>query len=153
MSKGLLSVAAAALFFACWAVLPCVSYAGEYVGSARCGECHETEYETFKKHSVKSKSWKSVAIMASDLTKAELEGCYECHTTGYGKGGFVSIESTPQFADVGCETCHGPGAAHSEFGEPDLITRKPDVKSCETCHNESRVQAFGYKPLISSGAH
>jgi len=153
MKKGFVPVALLALIAVCGLCIVQQAVAGAYVGSARCGECHETEYETFQKHSVKAKSWKSVFIMASDLTPQELEGCYDCHTTGHGKGGFVSIETTPELADVGCETCHGPGAQHAETGDPEMITRKPDIKTCETCHNEIRVQAFGYKPLISSGAH
>lgn len=132
---------------------PAITSAAEFVGTKACADCHETEYENFKKHSKKAKSWKSIEIMSSDLTPEEQRGCYECHTTGYGKGGFVSIEQTPHLADVGCETCHGPGAAHADSGDPDEITRTPAIEDCETCHNSSRVEDFNFKPLIYSGAH
>ena len=83
-----------------------------YVGSKTCPGCHEEQYETFNKYSRKDKYLKSREIMASDLKPDELQGCYECHTTGHGKpGGFVDIRSTPDKAEVGCETCHGPGSA------------------------------------------
>lgn len=126
-----------------------------YVGSKRCAECHPDEYHNFSTHSKKSKSWDSVAIMQSDLTPQELEGCYDCHTTGHGKpGGFVNIKETPNLAEVGCETCHGPGQQHVESdGDPELISRKLTSQDCMRCHNEERVANFRYKPLIVSGAH
>jgi len=128
--------------------------AGSYIGSKACSECHDEQYEHFSQHSKKAKSWHSIEIMASDLTPEEVKGCYECHTTGYGKGGFESIEKTPELADVGCETCHGPGAEHAEAGgDPSLIQRTPSIANCESCHNADRVEDFNFKPLIFSGAH
>lgn len=138
----------------CLFVLPSIGGATEYAGSKACADCHEEQYERFEKHSKKAHSWDSIKVMASDLKPEELKGCYDCHTTGYGKGGFVDYETTPHLADVGCETCHGPGAAHiEEGGDPDLITLRPDVASCESCHNKSRIKDFNFKPLIHSGAH
>lgn len=102
------------LAFTLW---PGSAMGGPYAGSKACGGCHAEQYERFTSHSKKSVSWSSVAIMASDLKPFELEQCYGCHTTGHGQGGFVSIEQTPQLADVGCETCHGPGGSmpHAEI--------------------------------------
>ncbi len=126
-----------------------------YVGSAACKDCHEEQYDNFMKYSKKARSDKSVKIMASDLTAAELAECYGCHATGYGKpGGFVSYEKTPHLGDAGCEVCHGPGHDHVESGgDEDLIKRKLTMQDCESCHNEDRVQSFNFKPLIYSGAH
>jgi len=128
---------------------------GDFVGSAKCGECHEEEYDKFKTYSKKSESWHSIEIMASDLTADEIEGCYGCHTTGYGQpGGFVSIQSTPHLADVGCETCHGSGRAHVESdGDPSLIKRKSTETDCAKCHNAERIQIFDFRPLFNAGAH
>lgn len=128
-------------------------HAGGYVGSKACGECHEEEFQRFTAHSKKARSWESVEVMASDLTQEELRGCFDCHTTGYGKGGFISHDATPHLADVGCETCHGPGAEHADMGDPSLITRTPTLDDCRRCHNADRVQNFDFKPLIHSGAH
>lgn len=125
-----------------------------YVGSKACSSCHEKEYLSFSKYSKKAKSWESVAIMRAKLKDHELKQCYECHTTGYGKqGGFVSKEATPDMADVGCETCHGPGSAHAASGDPKLMTRRPTVETCTACHNPQRVEDFRFKPLLFSGAH
>ncbi len=125
-----------------------------YVGSEACADCHEVEYNNYKKFSKKAHSSKSVKIMASDLDPDELEECFVCHTTGYGKpGGFVSFEQTPKLADAGCEVCHGPGSLHAEDGDPELIKRKMGIKDCEVCHNAERVSNFNFKPLIFGGAH
>ncbi len=127
--------------------------ADPYSGSRACGECHPEQYERFTSHSRKSVSWNSVAIMASDLKPFELEQCYGCHTTGHGQGGFVSIEQTPQLADVGCETCHGPGGEHAASGNPAFIKKAPGLETCGKCHNPERVRSFKFKPLIYGGAH
>ncbi len=126
-----------------------------YVGTNACKDCHEEQHDKFIKFSKKAHSAHSVQIMASDLTEAELAGCYACHATGYGKpGGFVSHEKTPHLADAGCEVCHGPGKEHVDSGgDVSLIKGKVTMQDCETCHNEDRVRSFNYKPLIFSGAH
>ena len=125
-----------------------------YVGTAACRQCHEQEHAIFSKHSKKAHSKQNVEKMRAKLTQSELENCYQCHTTGYGKkGGFVSYEATPHLGDVGCETCHGPGSVHAESGDTAAITRKPSVDSCLVCHNAERIQNFNFRPLRYSGAH
>ena len=126
-----------------------------YVGTAACKDCHEEQYDNFTKYAKKAHSDRSIKIMASDLSEAELAQCYGCHTTGYGKpGGFVSYEKTPHVADAGCEVCHGPGQEHVESGgDTELIKGKLTMEDCQGCHNESRVKAFNFKPLLYGGAH
>jgi hypothetical protein len=125
-----------------------------YVGSAVCQDCHETEYENFKKYAKKAHSFGSLKAMKKGLTDAEYRSCFECHTTGYGKpGGFRSEAETPEMKDAGCEVCHGPGAAHAESEDPEDIKGTLTPRDCEHCHNGERVAAFDYKPLIYGGAH
>ena len=144
-----------AVFLACMLCPVPVMAENSYVGTAACKDCHEEEYGNFTKFAKKAHSDKSIKIMASDLTEAELAECYACHTTGYGKpGGFVSYEKTPHVADAGCEVCHGPGHDHVESGgDAGLIKGKLSMEDCEGCHNESRVKAFNFKPLLYGGAH
>jgi hypothetical protein len=133
---------------------PAPDSAAIYIGSSACQQCHEDESKNFADFSKKAHSRINVEKMRPKLSKEELEGCYSCHTTGYGKkGGFVSYETTPHLADVGCETCHGPGSLHAETGDTDEITRKPSVESCLVCHNAERIQNFNFRPLRYSGAH
>lgn len=126
-----------------------------YVGSEVCKGCHADEYSTFQKYAKKSKSFESILAMKPKLTKDEFQGCFECHTTGYGaKGGFISEEKTPELKNAGCEVCHGPGSLHVELeGDPEAINFDLSINDCTKCHNESRVGAFNFKPLLFGGAH
>lgn len=126
-----------------------------YVGTAACKDCHEEQHENFTKFAKKAHSDRSVKVMSSDLTEAELAECYGCHATGYGKpGGFVSYEKTPHLADAGCEVCHGPGKEHVDSGgDAGLIKGKLSMADCEGCHNAARVKSFNFKPLLYGGAH
>lgn len=125
-----------------------------YVGSQACRECHPGEHANFKAYSKKARSFQSVLKMVHGLTEAELKKCYECHTTGYGRpGGFVSQAQTPNLAEVGCETCHGPASRHVVSQSRKDIRDRVSTKDCDACHNSERIAAFNFKPMIHSGAH
>lgn len=154
LRRGAGAVGLAALVALCW-LAPAATQTATYVGSAMCGDCHDYEYGNFKKYAKKAHSADSVKIMAPDLTEEELQECFHCHATGYGKpGGFVSLEETPELADAGCEVCHGPGSLHVEYGgDPSYIKGDLDIADCEVCHSAERVATFDYKPLLFGGAH
>ena len=81
--------------------------------------------------------------------------CAECHATGYEKNydaAMRSYASTQAEIGVGCEACHGPGAAHLDWADgldvaeshPDLdaygftqsfATTEATVQQCATCHS------------------
>ncbi len=154
----------AALFGMAISLPPCINAfstasaesLNHFVGSAACADCHGDEYERFTTHAKKAKSDKNVQKMASNLKPHELEGCYECHTTGYGQpGGFVSYEETPELGHAGCEVCHGPGQAHIESGgDPDTIKGELFFeRDCKHCHISERLQLFDFRPLTKAGAH
>ena len=73
------------------------------------------------------------------------EACVVCHegfdtTINATKHGLVRNERTPAAAQ-GCETCHGPGEAHSQDPENvklrqfDHLSAKAVSDTCATCHN------------------
>jgi hypothetical protein len=125
-----------------------------YIGSEQCRNCHEKEYKSFREYAKKSRSYESIERVKKGLTEEEIQGCYICHTTGYGKpGGFISVEKTPHLKNAGCEVCHGPGELHAKTKDPKYIKRHLTMKDCEGCHISERVKAFRYKPLIHGGAH
>ena len=125
-----------------------------YVGSEACKECHEKEYANYITYAKKAASFESIKKMEKKLTPEEYRGCFECHTTGYGKnGGFVSEKETPQFKDAGCEVCHGPGSLHVDTEDPNEIISNISMENCNSCHSEDRVDAFDFKPLLFGGAH
>jgi len=120
----------------------CVTAAAEdaaCIGSQKCMKCHFKQHATWKKE-------KHAAAYETIAKEADKDLCVSCHTTGYGKGGFKDMESTPELANVGCESCHGPGSKHAAAmdeikkagGEATddakaLITKTPTT--CSNCHN------------------
>jgi DmsE family decaheme c-type cytochrome len=72
--------------------------------------------------------------------------CLACHEDRGSyratKHGFAFNERTPA-ANMGCESCHGPGRAHAESGDASLIRRFSTLKpsdasaTCTTCHNRA----------------
>ena len=134
--------------------VPCFAEEKIYIGSKACKNCHEREYLNFMTYAKKANSFNSIKKMEKKLTPEEYQGCFECHTTGYGKkGGFISEEKTPDLMIAGCEVCHGPGSLHADSENPDLIIRDISMENCTTCHNDDRIEAFNFKPLLFGGAH
>jgi DmsE family decaheme c-type cytochrome len=77
------------------------------------------------------------------------EACKTCHEDVYKK----SFENTPHFKTTlndghGCESCHGPGAAHVA-GAGDIskiisfkkLSRQQSSERCLSCHGESHKQS------------
>jgi len=71
--------------------------------------------------------------------------CMSCHEDQSDKGtrhGQAFNERTPA-SNQGCESCHGPGQAHAESGDPALIRRFTQMtpaavsEVCTTCHNRA----------------
>ncbi len=109
--------------------LPGIGGASDYVGADICLNCHR------EVHAAWSTSKHAHAMDA--LTAAHQESnpsCVGCHTTAYGVGGFVSMNATPKFAGVQCESCHGPGMTHVASRNPADINRTPLTNVCGSCH-------------------
>jgi hypothetical protein len=80
-----------------------------YVGVETCAGCHQKEHEVWS-------TTRHAHAMATLEKKSEQfdNECIRCHVVGYQRGGFQSLYTTPQFANVQCEECHGPGRKHAE---------------------------------------
>lgn len=87
--------------------------AAKYLGSQKCMMCHQDQHQAWQKMK-HSKAWESLSAEQIASGKDEKTGraCVECHSTGFGKGGFESAEKTPALKGVGCEACHGAGSNH-----------------------------------------
>jgi malonate-semialdehyde dehydrogenase (acetylating)/methylmalonate-semialdehyde dehydrogenase len=95
---------------------------GKYAGSERCSQCHQNV------HSVWSATLHSKALETLEaIGQSANADCLPCHTVGYGEdGGFVDRATTDVLASVGCESCHGPAAAHANKQELDQAIRSYD---------------------------
>jgi len=149
---------------------------GEFVGSKKCVSCHEESYDV----------WKKTPHADARRTLVELDPprnfdpeCISCHVIGWHpqhyfpyEGGFRSIEETPELADVGCESCHGPGGAHvkAEMGSDEALQEKlreamvltkeeadvanglsSEKQQCLNCHDGDNSPDFNFEaywPLV-----
>jgi hypothetical protein len=125
----------------------------KYLGNKKCMMCHADQTESYNEmkhaHAFDVLSAEQVASGKDDKGRA----CIQCHTTGYGKGGFESAEKTPNFKNVGCESCHGPGSEHVKTMTNAMMNdTKPADKhiirkaDCTQCHNPH----VSYKKLYGS---
>ncbi len=128
----------------------------KYVGAEGC-QCHRSEISDWKrsKHAKafdlllpgKRKLAKKRVGLKPDKDYSRDRKCIKCHVVGYRKGGFVNINFTPQFAGVGCESCHGPGSKYRVLhGKRPRTFKKAEVKAlgqhygsldeavCRRCH-------------------
>ena len=141
------------------------SAAPRYVGVKACGVCHKSEYADWQRSAhgrtmellqpgKRSKAKHNAGLDPDkDYSKEENQPdkfkCFKCHTTGFNlESGFVSVESTPDLAGVGCEACHGPGSEFREIHKLKMLDFKRSEtkaagqtyasrgdKVCEKCHN------------------
>ncbi|KKN87905.1 hypothetical protein LCGC14_0254360 [marine sediment metagenome] len=127
----------------------------KYIGTGKCRACHMDEYRVWRttKHS------KNFGDLEGD--ERSNADCIQCHTTGYGEGGFVSEEETPDLTDTGCEACHGPGSLHAEAAkdaedagtEGEWDTKYPPYvkNACVKCHKPHISQKKRVEKLREEG--
>jgi len=87
-----------------------------YVGSEKCGKCHEHAYKVWQ--SSKHSHAFSALVNAKQPSLRQFDGeCLSCHTIGFEYlKGYADKTNDPVknkiLENVGCENCHGPGSAH-----------------------------------------
>jgi hypothetical protein len=119
-----------------------------FSGSEKCGSCHASAAAVWRK---------SGHVHA--LTTLERVGhgrdpeCVPCHVVGLTKTtGFRSKTLTPQLSNVGCESCHGAGAAHS--ASPFKVRMsKVGRNSCISCHSLDNSPNFDFARYWPKVAH
>ncbi|MEE3327888.1 MAG: multiheme c-type cytochrome [Myxococcota bacterium] len=132
---------------------PLLPTQADYVGSDACQSCHTAEFKTWEK----SPHAHAVATLEAKK-KASDPQCLACHTTGYGRpGGFPKdgkVSAHPDLANVGCESCHGPGGDHvpadaPKFGTILSLGDKCDscviLQICGSCHDEDNDPDFTFE--------
>lgn len=114
--------------------------ASPFAGVEACESCHSEAVKIYRgtKH--------AQAILTLQSKNKHQDGeCIGCHTVGATqKGGFVSVEASPQLGNVQCESCHGPRKEHAKNpqieGAKVASTKAHDV--CVSCHNRQHSPAF-----------
>lgn len=124
-----------------------------YVGSEACRSCHAAEFETWSG----SAHAGAVETLAA-VHKERNPDCLRCHTTGYGRPGGFPEQGLPaehaDRADVGCESCHGPGGDHitpaaAKIGTIVSLGDKCDscviLQICGACHDDANDPGFEFE--------
>jgi hypothetical protein len=136
------------------ACLATAAYAAraDYTGSKACAACHAEIYA----------SWQNTAHARAGTSagKRAERRCQGCHMTGDAPAGDA------YFAGVGCEACHGAGAAYSPddlmrdrplaqlLGLRDLSTAPARAAVCASCHRVStRLAPFDPEAAWASIRH
>jgi hypothetical protein len=103
-----------------------------YASTEACAFCHQQQVA----------QWKTTAHAHAlqtlrDARRERAAACLGCHTTGFLQPGGTKLVDTAieDFADVGCESCHGPSAAHvASVDKKKGTSRKVDPAVCFGCH-------------------
>jgi hypothetical protein len=113
-----------------------------YVGSAACSGCHQAAYSWWRNHA------HGVAYLTLQQRNKEYNlDCVGCHVTGYEQPGGSTVTHNLNLAlvNVGCESCHGPGAAHAKDPENAGISRDAPESTCVQCHSPEHSDLFDYE--------
>jgi peroxiredoxin len=128
------------------APVPMLLHQSGFSGNEFCGVCHEPEQQTWEltKHAA---AFDTLVEHGADRN-AE---CVSCHVVGLGQpGGFVLTGGTPQFEDVGCESCHGRGGPHLS---PGFVKDGDYAPRCVTCHDAKHSLGFEYATFAPKVSH
>ncbi|MBL8170938.1 MAG: hypothetical protein JNJ50_22465 [Acidobacteria bacterium] len=119
-----------------------------FVQSNKCGECHKAEYAIWEK------SRHAHAFAALEEKQRQFDAaCVGCHSLGFQQQGFVNIKATPQFANVHCESCHGPGDEHIKTPTAGNYKTPPKNQSCLVCHDRENSPDFDFAKYWPEIAH
>lgn len=116
-------------------------------GTTACQRCHSADCKQWdgSKH---AQAWHTLEGKGYHVDAA----CQQCHTTGFGQtGGFVSARRSPERVAVGCESCHGPSAAHVKNVK--LRTPFAAKDQCLRCHDHENSPQFEYDKYWQRIAH
>lgn len=121
-----------------------------FTGAEACKSCHVKEAAVYgtMKHA------HAFATLQAKHKEQDPE-CVTCHTVGAKvKGGFVSLEASPQLVNVQCENCHGAGKAHAADPKKAKMLAGADARGvCTTCHNAQHSPKFDFKAYWPRIAH
>jgi hypothetical protein len=143
---------------------------GDFVGSEECGNCHEAEYDVWKKS---GHAGATRTLVGLDPPRQFDPECLACHVTGWHpqagfpyQSGYLGLPSTPKLAGVGCENCHGPGGAHVAAEAGVNKTRQQELQAamrlskaeakrlvCGRCHDVSNSPDFEFEAYWPEVAH
>jgi hypothetical protein len=135
-----------------------------YVGNDKCKMCHRGEAKGFiYENWSKTKHAQSMTVLDAEKGETKDPKCLKCHVTGFGDTTAYTLDNPrEEFANVGCEACHGPGSDYKNLSvmkdrekaiAAGLII--PNEQTCRGCHNEESptFKGFDYEKMLPLGTH
>jgi hypothetical protein len=120
-----------------------------FAGSEACKRCHAPQFAHWEE-SPHARAFETLVKVAQDFNPQ----CVACHATGYKKGGFRNVRSTPGFAGVGCESCHGAASEHAAGPKsPPPARGRTASGGCESCHDKSQDPDFNRATALEKIRH
>jgi 2',3'-cyclic-nucleotide 2'-phosphodiesterase (5'-nucleotidase family) len=117
---------------------------GAYVGSTACTSCHAPQFA----------KWRGTQhATAYDTLEAKEQQfnvqCLPCHITGpAAQTGQEMLALAHDLRQVGCESCHGPGRAHTL--QPGVAKAgQPTMATCLHCHKGEHDDRFEFAEALS----
>lgn len=112
-----------------------------YVGTDMCKSCHRKEYRLWLTEQDHSHAF---ATLQKQNYHHDPE-CVKCHVVGYEFAeGYRNWEESDYLINVGCESCHGPGASHA-FNPKPGYGKTAGEEACTTCHDKDHSPTFNYR--------
>ena len=122
--------------------------APDYAGATACTPCHAEAARAWQS-SAHSRAWATLQRTGNTLNPL----CLQCHTVAYLKpNGFVWDATHPHLVNVGCEACHGPGAAHVKNPRGEKLGPAGEA-TCKGCHTPGQTPDFDFATYWPRIAH
>lgn len=124
-----------------------------FIGSERCGDCHEHAYNVWSK-SRHAHAFKTLVERGEYANRQFDPECVVCHTVGFkNPTGYYDPPDKAQLAkhnakleNVGCENCHGPGSAHAD--NPNDVSLYPLINPFRASEKERKAARDAANPAL-----
>jgi hypothetical protein len=136
-------------------MVPGVRASADFAGSSACVSCHPTAAKIWH-DSNHAMAFKTLVDIKADADPK----CIGCHTIGFGTpSGYRRDFTGGKMAEVGCESCHGPGSLHVKQqtaggGGGGFKFRPLGTGDCQKCHYGEFSRPFDWDafwPAIRHG--
>jgi 2',3'-cyclic-nucleotide 2'-phosphodiesterase (5'-nucleotidase family) len=119
-----------------------------FAGTTTCQSCHEGAHSVWER-SAHAEAFQTLVVAGH----ANDPDCVGCHVVGLNTaGGFRSPTETPHLKNVGCESCHGGGAAHAQAPTVQKMPRTA-AAACSQCHVPEHSPTFDYRQFWDKIRH
>ena len=117
---------------------------GEYLGATSCQSCHTWIYTKWQV----TPHRRAFQTLYQEKQVANKD-CVVCHSVGYGKGGFTTVDDTPRLMNVQCESCHGKGSRHVDNPKVPMPIKVTET-TCRECHCAEWERGFDYSTTVKT---